>query len=232
MPDPKKRTVGGTTESNREEKSEYTYNPQLGEWDEISIDSGMLDGMDLDTSEISDASVADSSLDTEVDSGNTAESETVEEEYNILEGELTPLLSIKTDKVKRGDTIYVSGIGRYLTGSYFVKEIKRELDSSSGYSMTFTLMRIGFADTLKDESTVSTSRSGEIAVETNFDFVLGDKVTFCDDYAIYSNAHEGVPVPSWVREKTFTVDALSNDGTRVRLKEVWSWTYVKYLKKV
>ena len=48
----------------------------------------------------------------------------------------------------------------------------------------------------------------------------------------YSNAHEGVWVPKWVTQKVHTVDGVSSDGKRVRLKEIWSWTYVKFLKKV
>ena len=48
----------------------------------------------------------------------------------------------------------------------------------------------------------------------------------------YSNASEGVWVPKWVTQKVHTVDGVSSDGKRVRLKEIWSWTYVKFLKKV
>ena len=50
--------------------------------------------------------------------------------------------------------------------------------------------------------------------------------------AVYSNAHDGVKVPEWVKKKTLTVDGISKDGTRVRLMPIWSWTYIKYVQKV
>ena len=125
-----------------------------------------------------------------------------------------------------------------MSGLYFVSEVKHKIDKDNGYSMTVTLLKNGFGDSLKSAysniSPASDSRSD--AVDTSNNVVnnkikVGDKVKIVGD-AIYSNAHEGVKVPNWVKEQVLTVDSISEDGGRARLSPIWSWTYIKYLKLV
>ena len=106
--------------------------------------------------------------------------------------------------------------------------------------MSLVLYKIGFGDNLKSTSnsvTTTPANNGRpTEVDTTKNVVttaikVGSKVKIVGD-AIYSNAHEGVKVPNWVKQEEHTVDALSEDGARARLKEIWSWTYVKYLKLI
>ena len=112
--------------------------------------------------------------------------------------------------------------------------MKRTIDKDSGYSISLTVIKTGFGSSLKKadvEETVTQEDAVDKDVPTAFD--KGDKVVFLsvDGEYTYSNASEGVRVPNWVKKKTHTVSDVSTDGTRVKLKEIWSWTYAKYLKK-
>lgn len=160
-----------------------------------------------------------------------AESEYIEVEYNTLQGELSIVPTDNSLKMKVGDTIKLKGVGKYLSGLYFVSEIKRTI-GSDGYNQTLTVIKTGFGDSLKKSSqTDTTTRSDEVS-KTSGDFKVGDKVKIVGDDAVYSNASDGVKVPDWVKEQILTIDALSDDGTRARLNPIWSWTYTKFLQKV
>ena len=122
-----------------------------------------------------------------------------------------------------------------------MSEVKRNIDKDNGLTMTATLLKNGFGDSLKNKNNISEpspaqdGRAETVDISSNVvtsRIKVGDKVKIIGDEAIYSNAHEGVKVPNWVKNQILTVDALSEDGERARLNPIWSWTYVKYLQLV
>lgn len=223
--------------SDNERAVEYKYNTQTGKWEPISVSSSPNTEGDtsLSTSSQNGGSVT---VDTssKVNSKAQADSEFIEMEFNTLEGELSLKASKKTIAIKSGDTIIIEGIGKYLSGMYYVTSVKRTIDNSQGYSHTLTVIKTGFGSSLKNVTvtTQDTSRPAEVTTDSSPNFKKGDKVRFQTVEAkkyVYTNAHQGVYVPKWVTQLNLTVDAISSDGKRVRLKEVWSWTYASYLKK-
>ena len=214
---------------------EYRYNPKTGVWEPVSC-SGSDNNTSLSTSTQNGGTVT---VDTssKVNSKAKADSEYIEIEFNTLEGELVLIASKKTIALKVGQTIKIEGIGTYLSGLYYISAIKRTIDNSQGYSHTLTVIKTGFGSTLKSVvvNTTAARRPAKVTPSPSTSFKVGDKVMFLTVAAKkywYSNAHEGVWVPKWVTQKVHTVDGISSDGKRVRLKEIWSWTYVKFLKKV
>ena len=219
---------------------EYRYNSKTGVWEPVSY-SGSDNNTSLSTSTQNGGTVT---VDTssKVNSKAEADSEYIEIEFNTLEGELVLIASKKTIALKVGQTIKIEGIGKYLSGLYYISAIKRTIDNSQGYSHTLTVIKTGFGSTLKsvvvNTNTTSSSaaqRPAEVTPSPSTSFKVGDKVMFLTVAAKkywYSNASEGVWVPEWVTQKVHTVDGVSSDGERVRLKEIWSWTYAKFLKKV
>lgn len=219
--------------------TEYKYNPATGVWEPVSSgtsvdNSGSKDTSLSTTTQNSGSVTVDKS--SKVNSQAQADSEYIEIEYNTLEGELPLKASKKTIKIKPGDTIKIEGLGKYLSGLYYVSAVKRTIDNSQGYSHTLTVIKTGFGSSLKRvQVTEKETGRPEKTTPSTTPIKNGDKVKFLTVEAkkyTYSNADEGKYVPKWVTEKVHTVDAISKDGKRVRLKEVWSWTYVKFLKKV
>lgn len=242
----------------------YTYNPATCTWEKSANTSYGLSGFDFDfemnsgslssvgglgggfsggsSGAVSQPGVVNSDSDAATDSKTDAEKEYIDIEFNTLTGEISLLPTKENMKLKVGDTINLKGVGKYLSGLYFISEIKRTLSNDGGYSMSITVYKNGFGDSLKSSSSAtntspppaSTGRPPQ--ADTNKNVVtnaikVGSKVKIIGD-AIYSNAHEGVKVPEWVKNQTLTVDALSEDGNRARLDPIFSWTYIKYLKIV
>ena len=102
-------------------------------------------------------------------------------------------------------------------------------------SVSYSVLRNGFGKTLKPvtpviENTAKGDKVIPVDVTASITFEVGDRVKFIDGVeAIYSNAHEGVRVPDWVKKSTYTIQSKKDD--RVLLKEIYSWTYIKYLQK-
>lgn len=185
---------------------------------------------------------------TQVNSTGKANKEQAVLEYNTLEGDLTLRACVGVLKVREGTTIDLEGVGSYLSGQYYVSSVTYSLDASSGFSMTCTLVKTGFGgSSLKSsnggQSQVQDSSQGSISSETGIreeaidkkdssTYADGDNVKIVGDDAVYSNASSGVKVPNWVKQKTLTVQKISDDGTRVLLQPINSWTYTKYVQKV
>lgn len=89
------------------------------------------------------------------DSTKTKDNATKEIEINILEGTLTVTTPIP--KLKSKSTIFLTGLGRNLTGLYYVSKVVQKI-TSSGYTQTLTLSKSGFGDSLK-KGNVSTGLS-------------------------------------------------------------------------
>lgn len=238
----KRNSYGGTY---------YQYSPVAREWKAFSASSFSTSGFkssaiqsagDLSFSAdslgaISQAGVVNSDKDAKTDSKTGAEKEFIETEFNTLTGDMSLIPTKDNMKIKTNTTIRLNGVGKYLSGLYFVSEIRRTLNADGGYSLSVSLYKNGFGDSLKSSSspkTVNTGRPSQVSVEENIvqkHIKVGDKVRITGD-AVYSNAHEGVPVPDWVKNQTLIVTAISEDGLRARLDPINSWTYIKFLQLV
>lgn len=203
---------------------------------DLEIDDISFSGENLDT--VSQSGVIDPNADANSDSKANAEKEYIEIEFNTLTGDVELIPTKNNLKITTGCTINFRGIGMYLSGLYFVSEIKSKIDKDNGYSLTVSLYKNGFGESLKNPTSVispaNDSREDTIDISDNMvnnNIKVGDRVKITGD-AVYSNMHEGVKIPNWVKEQVLTIDALSEDGKRARLNPIWSWTYIKYLRLV
>ena len=186
--------------ASRGSSPDYTYNPSTGTWVPSSPTIGTPPSSSSQDPENVPSSVTGDESSSTVDSKSQSDKEYIEIEFNTLEGELVVAPSKKTIRVGVNDTVEVSGVGSYLSGKYFVSAVKRTLNKDSGYSQTLTVIKNGFGDSLKraggnTETTESRSEKVDKSAPT---FNVGDTVRIVGN-AVYSNAHEGVEVPAWVK---------------------------------
>lgn len=220
-----------TTDSgnSRDSRVALVYDPVTGTW--VPASATNEDGKATDSSPQTSDSVVDPNPVSKVDSKSAADKEYIETEFNTLTGELVLTSTEKSIRIKVNDTIKIEGLGKYLSGLYFVSSIRRTLSKDSGYTHSLSLFKNGFGNSLKKSQEEVETRKEEVP-KTSPEIKVGDSVRIVGADAVYSNAHDGVKVPEWVKKKTLTVDAVSKDGTRVRLMPIWSWTYIKYIQKV
>ena len=72
-------------------------------------------------------------------------------EFNTLEGDLSFIVTEQTIMLKAGDTVRLEGLGKYLSGNYFVLSVTRNI-SRDGYSHSAVVIRTDFGDKLKSGS--------------------------------------------------------------------------------
>lgn len=77
-----------------------------------------------------------------------ADKEYIEKEFTTLQGSLVLMPSEETMLLKVGDIISLDGFGKNLSGAYYIAEIERTIDSSSGYTMTLTVVKTAFGGTV------------------------------------------------------------------------------------
>ena len=89
-----------------------------------------------------------------------ADKEYIEKEFTTLQGSLVLMPSEETMSLKVGDIISLDGFGKNLSGAYYISEIERTIDSSSGYTMTLTVVKTAFGGTVvkKEENKSSGER--------------------------------------------------------------------------
>ena len=89
-----------------------------------------------------------------------ADKEYIEKEFTTLQGSLVLMPSEETMSLKVGDIISLDGFGKNLSGAYYIAEIERTIDSSSGYTMTLTVVKTAFGGTVvkKEENKSSGER--------------------------------------------------------------------------
>lgn len=89
-----------------------------------------------------------------------ADKEYIEKEFTTLQGSLVLMPSEETMSLKVGDIISLDGFGNNLSGAYYISEIERTIDSSSGYTMTLTVVKTAFGGTVvkKEEKKSSGER--------------------------------------------------------------------------
>lgn len=122
-----------------------SYDATTGEW--VSTDAPP-------ESNSSDISNKPTTTTNQVTSDNKDSSQSIaEEEYNEidyynLQGSLNYIATPQTLKIKAGDTIEIKGIGKYLSGKFYVLSVSRKVDSG-GYSHTAEVIRPNFGVTVK-----------------------------------------------------------------------------------
>ena len=129
--------------------SGYTYDPKTGKWTKSS-DSGSSSSNSSSSS--NNTGTGSENLTSSSSNKNSSTGATEKKyntiEINTLEGTLNFIVTKATIKLKAGDTVNIKGIGKYLSGKYYVKEVTRQI-SSNGYSHSAVLIRTDFGKTLK-----------------------------------------------------------------------------------
>lgn len=227
----------------RADASSYQYNPQTGKWEPVASSNNSTNpGTTSGGTTNANGGTVTVDTNSKVDSKGAADKDYIEIEFHTLVGELVVTASTKSLPLRAGQTIRLNGLGNYLSGLYFISAVKRTIDGSSGYTQTLTVIKTGFGKSLKNV-TVTTQplevvepRPDPVPAPEPTAFKVGDKVKFKSvgsHLYTYTNAHAGVWVPQWVTAMSFhTVDGVSSDGLRVRLKEIWSWVKVADLTRV
>ena len=127
-----------------------TYDPQTGKWTKngggSSSSKSNRSGSKSSNSKSGDNLTASSS--SKNDSSGQVEKKYNYIEVNTLSGTLNFIVNEDTIKLKAGDTVKLNGLGKYLSGNYYVKDITRQI-SSSGYSHSATLIKTDVGSSLK-----------------------------------------------------------------------------------
>lgn len=143
-----------------------TYDPQTGKWKKSggggsssSSSSNKSGGSSKSSSSSSGGKNSNKksgdNLTSSSSSKNTSAGK-VEKQYNYIEmntlsGTLSFIVNEETIKLKAGETVKLNGLGKYLSGNYYVKDITRNI-SSNGYSHSATLIRTDVGDSLKSST--------------------------------------------------------------------------------
>lgn len=73
-----------------------------------------------------------------------ADKDYIEKEFTTLRGTLRLMPSEELMLIKVGDIISLNGLGNNLSGTYFIDEITRTLDSNGGYFMDLVVVKTAF----------------------------------------------------------------------------------------
>ncbi len=151
-------------------KTPYTYDPSSGNWSSSSSNSGSNNstsntgssnnsgGSNNNTSSgnnsggsNSNGNLSSSNTDNKSATGST-EKKINYIEINTLIGTLNFIVTTQTIKLKAGDTVNLQGLGKYLSGKYYVKEVIRSISSNNGYEHSATVIKTDFGTKLKKVS--------------------------------------------------------------------------------
>ena len=156
--------------------SSYNYDPKTGNWTKTTSNSGSS-SKSSGSSRSSSSSGSSSSSSSSSNSSNSSKGDnlsssssnkneskgSVEKKYNTIEintlnGTLNFIVTEETIKLKAGDTVKLQGLGKYLSGDYYVKDITRQV-SKNGYSHSATLIKTDFGNSLKTASKTSAKKN-------------------------------------------------------------------------
>lgn len=121
--------------------SSYTYDPSKGEWSKSVTENN-------DDPNVEGSDSLTSSNPNKNSSVGAVEQEKNSIEINTLSGSLNFIVTEETIKLKAGDTVELVGLGKYLSGLYYVQDVERQV-SNSGYSHSATLIKTDFGKSLK-----------------------------------------------------------------------------------
>lgn len=144
--------------------AERIYDPSTGTWTKSVAIVKEDTPTTQDTTNTGNDNLTSSSSDSSSAQGATEKDYNLIE-YNILTGDLSFIPDKKTIKIKAGDTITLDGLGKYLSGDYYVQDVTRTINSS-GYSHTATLIKTDFGATLKTSNSGSASAKETSTVDS------------------------------------------------------------------
>ena len=145
--------------------SSYTYDPKTGKWTQNTSDnksSSSKSSTNNSNKETTSTTTSGGDNLTSSNSDSTSSEGSVEKKYNTIElntlsGTLNFIVTKETIKLRAGDTVKIKGIGKHLSGNYYVQDVTRQI-GSNGYSHSATLIRTDFGKSLKTNTT-STGKS-------------------------------------------------------------------------
>lgn len=153
-----------------------TYNPATGKWTKTTTNTSSgskktnttTKSNNNSSSNKSGTNSSSSSSGTNLTSSTpkaTSSTGSTEKKYNYieintLEGTLQFIVTNETIKLKAGDTVKLKGLGKSLSGNYYVKDMNRQI-SSNGYSHSASLIRTDFGDKLKTSTTSEKKKTPE-----------------------------------------------------------------------
>ena len=155
------------------------YNKDTGKWESIGGSGGSDSSKSSKSSSKSSGKDSSStSNDGNKDSSSSKAKEKCNEiDYYNLQGTLNYIATQSTIKITAGDTITINGLGKYLSGKYYVVSVKRTIDSS-GYSHSAEVVRMNFGSNKTTTSSKDTSKKKEQAktktTQKTYTVVKGD----------------------------------------------------------
>ena len=137
--------------------SGYTYNPKTGKWTKSTTNSDDSSKSNNNKNKSGNEDNLTSNSSDKNDSTGDVEKKYNTIAINTLSGSLSFIVTEETIKLKAGDTVKLNGLGKYLSGNYYVKDITRQI-SSSGYSHSATLIKTDFGKSLKVSSSKKSTK--------------------------------------------------------------------------
>lgn len=143
--------------------SVYNYDSKTGKWTKGTVESEEEKKDDKPKNDSGD-NLTSSTSDKDDGTGS------VEKKYNTIElntlnGTLSFIVTEETIKLKAGDTVRLNGLGKHLSGKYYIKDITRQI-GSSGYSHSATLIKTDFGSSLKVKSSSSKKKEEKKVAST------------------------------------------------------------------
>ena len=123
------------------------YDTSTGTWKDAPSNSGSSSVPSTSTS--SPQSNPSAVTSTTTNTKSEAEKKYIEQEFNVLTGDISVTPTKKSIHIKVNDTVQIEGLGKYLTGLYFVQSVRRTLTKEGGYSHSLTLRKNGFGSSVK-----------------------------------------------------------------------------------
>lgn len=170
--------------------SQMTYDPTTGKWNPSGSSSSSSSNKDDTSTPSGNTGSSGSSTDNlnattgdSESSAGTAQKENNSIVMNTLEGSLTFVANEDTIQLNAGDTVELKGLGKYLSGYYYVTEVTRNI-SSDGYSHTATVIKTDFGSSLKSSSTTTDGNSTPAQEETVTSSSTSDTTTPSRTYTV------------------------------------------------
>ncbi len=164
------------------------------------------------------------------ESQEEADKQMIKLEMNTLTGDVELRTFPNLLLFKPFQTVIIDGVGKYLSGLYFISKVSRTLNSD-GFSQSISVLKNGFGDSLKLPDSQLNLRSIDtdpLSVEVESSISQGSSVKIVDWNAVWSKECDGEIVPAWV--KTETLEVQDKDGDLCLLMPINKWINVKYLK--
>lgn len=127
---------------------------------EVQTASGETENKDSANSQQNQAD-KENALKSQTQSKNEADKEYIEKEFATLQGTLVVMPSEETMLAKIGKVVSLDGFGKHLSGNYYIKGIRREINNSTGFSMEFDVVKTAFGGKIIKKEEKSTSGERE-----------------------------------------------------------------------